>query len=74
MHLGIAGLVGILCRRGLIDNRRIDDRAGGDPQPVSCKMPLHRRELLTTAPIVDGRAAGSRLSDVRAPAVPAVSK
>jgi hypothetical protein len=44
MHLGIPRLVGVLGRRGRIDDRRIDDRAGGDPQPVGGKMPLHLYE------------------------------
>jgi hypothetical protein len=41
MHLGIAGLVGVLGRRGRIDNRRIDHRARGHLQPLGRKMALH---------------------------------
>jgi hypothetical protein len=41
MHLGIAGLVGILSRGRRIDDRRIDNRAGGYLQPLRGQVPLH---------------------------------
>jgi hypothetical protein len=44
MHLGIARLVGILGRRGRIDDRCIDDRAGDDLQPPRRKVLLHLLE------------------------------
>jgi hypothetical protein len=41
MHLGIARLVGILCRRRRIDDRRIDHRAGGHLKSVRRQVPVH---------------------------------
>jgi hypothetical protein len=40
MHLGIARLLGILGRGRCIDDRRIDDRAGRNLQPLRRQMPL----------------------------------
>jgi hypothetical protein len=47
MHLKIARLLGILCRRRRTDDRRIDDRAGGHLQTLGCKVPLY---LVTQPP------------------------
>ena len=41
MHLGIAGLVGILGRGWRSDDRRIDNRAGGHLQSLRRDVPLH---------------------------------
>jgi hypothetical protein len=41
VHLGIAGLVGILGRGRRIDDRRIDNRAGGHLQSPGRQMPLY---------------------------------
>src|SRR5215471_10365678 len=41
MHLGIARLPGILGRRRRIDDRRIDNRAGGHLQSLRRQVPLH---------------------------------
>src|SRR5215469_3946816 len=41
MHLGIARLPGILGRRGRIDDRCIDNRAGGHLQSLRRQVPLH---------------------------------
>jgi len=41
MHLGIARLVGILGRGRRIDDRSIDNRAGGHLQPLRGQVPLH---------------------------------
>jgi hypothetical protein len=41
MHLGIARLVGILCRARRIDDRGINNRAGGDLQAFGRQVPLH---------------------------------
>src|SRR5262249_8802464 len=51
MHLGIAGLVGILSRARRTDDRRIDNRAGSDFQPLRRQVPLHLVEQ-TPAQIV----------------------
>jgi len=41
MHLGIARLIGILGRGRRIDDRRIDNRAGRNFQPLRSQVPLH---------------------------------
>jgi hypothetical protein len=41
MHLGVARLVGVLGRRRGIDDRCIDDRAGGDLEPSGRQMLLY---------------------------------
>src|SRR6516165_2632431 len=41
MHLGIARLVGILGRGRRVDDRGVDDRAGGHLQSLCHQMPLH---------------------------------
>src|SRR6516165_7873267 len=41
VHLGIAGLVGILGRGWRSDDRRIDNRAGGHLQSLRREVPLH---------------------------------
>src|SRR5437763_7870632 len=46
VHLGIACLVGILGRGRRIDDRRIDNRAGGHLQSLRCQVPLHFVEQL----------------------------
>jgi hypothetical protein len=39
MHLGVARFVGILRRRGCVDDRRIDNCAGGTLQPLGRQLP-----------------------------------
>jgi hypothetical protein len=46
MDLGITRLVGILGGRRRIDDRRIDDRAGGHLQSLRRQMPSHLVEQL----------------------------
>src|SRR6516164_4615138 len=41
MHLGITRLLGVLGRRRRVDDRGVDDRAGGHLQSLCHQMPLH---------------------------------
>jgi hypothetical protein len=48
MHLGIARLVGIFGGRRRTDDRRNDNRAGGQLEPLRRQMPLHLVKQLPT--------------------------
>ena len=69
MHLGITGLRRVFGGRRRIDNRRIDDRAGGHLQSLRRQMPLHLVEQLPAQrllqrflsdPIAEAIANGAR--------------